>query len=447
MKSRATAERCSTRRLPVLVSFALLLSPIAAGAQESDPGHAAMVHHAEALLLENDGNPNGALELLRQAHALAPNDPDIAFDLARVAQKSGLGRPDDVEPFLAMPAETTDARLLRALILGRRGERAGANEAALAVLADRPGDPAATTLARLLEPGPTPKAWTLRAGMLGQYDTNVSVVGDEPGADAIAAPRAVLQVGGTYEAVKGLGLFLTFQGAPHLERGPEIEPYDSGLLSLGATYLPELPGFVASAQLALTQVTNDLFANRYMQEAFFRGQILRRLDDVGIGAYLNLGYRDFTVPSLEKKSECDGKTCPTDRDGAVLGGGLRARFGTGPLELTGHAGYQLEPTQGDDQAERGPELALAAQMTVADLRLSGGAGVQLRDYWRTDYNPDPKVDDNRSDLRLGVSLGASYPVIEQVDLVLGYAFVRNFEDHDTFDYSRHLVQAGVEAAW
>jgi outer membrane receptor protein involved in Fe transport len=115
--------------------------------------------YAQALRAEDDGRPAEALVLLRRAAAEKPDDPAIAFDLARVAVAlaSGGGRPDvgDVRPFVRLSPKSSEARLLRAYLLAERFnlETSVATRGAVRLQNDTPGVVSVVTRKEILESG------------------------------------------------------------------------------------------------------------------------------------------------------------------------------------------------------------------------------------------------------------------------------------------------------
>ena len=111
-----------------------LILPVAAVAQEASPSEAAddpVLLHAQALLAEIDGDRSTSLALLKHAQELAPGDPEIAFDRARIAYDArSPNLAEEARALLALdlslapPSERKDARLLRSYILLRLGKRA-----------------------------------------------------------------------------------------------------------------------------------------------------------------------------------------------------------------------------------------------------------------------------------------------------------------------------------
>ena len=90
----------------------------------------AVLLHAQGLALAQDNDRAAALEALRTAHQLAPQDRDIAFDLARVAVESKSPQlAADTLDFMNAPAETADAKVLRAYILAMTDTQAARQDA------------------------------------------------------------------------------------------------------------------------------------------------------------------------------------------------------------------------------------------------------------------------------------------------------------------------------
>ena len=166
----------------MLPTVLLCCLAVSADAEWEVPLDAPMVMHAAALDHELDGEIERAFELLRAAIKLVPDDPMIAFDLARLALEQGSNQfDDDVESFMGIEPKNDDARVLRAHVLVRQGERLAAREQLDAMMVHSPDLGEATRLRDfLVQAGTqTPTHWyaaNLQVGV--ETDTNVTVAPD-----------------------------------------------------------------------------------------------------------------------------------------------------------------------------------------------------------------------------------------------------------------------------
>ncbi len=397
-----------------------------------------LVMHAAALDRELDGAIDAALELLRAAQQLAPAEPIIAFDLARVALENDSPRFDaDVAPFLALVPESDDARLLRAYILTRQGLRQAAREQ-LASFSGSFADP--TELLRLRdlvagEGAAAPArlvAGSLRVGLEG--DSNVTVVPDSPQREegirlAMQGQLAVVPL----RAPTELTLQAVLRYGPHLGNREVLSTFDVASATalvrarrgLGATRL--------TAQLSGNEVVIDTFAQQFMRDLFGDLELRWSAGALELGLFGRGGYRDFSAFNLERD--------PDDRDGARYSAGALVDGSAGRWGFGAQASFEAAHTDGRRQRELGAELGLYGRWSTWPWQLRLTVNHALRVFGQSRDDGTMRVDN-----RLTSSLGCSRMVHQRLGVFAAVTWVRNFSTL-ALDYDRVLGQLGVVSQW
>lgn len=420
-----------------------------------DPRHP-LVLHAEALLLEIDGDSAGAMTLLRNALSTTGTEvePDVAFTLARMALEHGSDRfATDVKAFMALPRSADkDARLLRAYVAMQRGDQ----EAARQDLEGLPADSEVSSLRRSLSPQTQTQAQDedritgyFRLG--SQADSNVTVAPDVPTGEAgiQATTQGFLRVTPLHGPQR-LDLELSLNYMPHLYNRDALGAYDvaAGSFATRFTHQGELTIFMA--QVAGSEVFIDSFAQHFMQTLGVDLELLFKVGGMRLGIYGRSAYRDFLGPNPE------GRRDPDDRDGTALEAGLVAAVVSPSFSCELRAAGDAELVEGRRQRERGARAVASISWRPADWSLQVRVAYHLRHYPRAkqprdgvekvQLDPEDYWPNRRWDHRFTPSLRVSYSVTEWLAASASYLFVYNLSTHP-FDYQRHLGTLAMEARW
>jgi tetratricopeptide (TPR) repeat protein len=455
------------RALPLALTLLFLASTARADGK-------AAVKQAEALLAEQENNTPQALTLLREAHELAPDDVDIAFDRARIAlEHSDLAQPADFDDYLRLEPLTADQRLLRAYILAARGRSDEARTEAQAAATADPTNNEALGLVEALAPakaeaGPAQRAVQARVKLFGQYDTNVSVLPDRTAttvgstttvSDATNFQRSAAAIGVEgdvrWTPVRGLTELsfvagLSFLGhvngrsdevdgsTGNIKQGSKL--YDFGTIDLQARLAFPRERWNSAIELYGSSVFIDDFSQRYLTEGTLLGSTnvaVNESKSFRIGAYGLGGIRsfgdDFSV-----------------RDGQRAEGGLTFDY-IGRRAAVGLRGsYQGEFTQSEQFTEKGPQAMFYVRGSLERFDALASFVYQRRDYNSVANTVDtsaPAYD--RADNRYGPTVQLSYALSDILSLIGTYQYIRNVStvegDVVDFDYSRHLATLGLEA--
>ncbi len=396
-----------------------------------------LVLHAEALALRLDGKLDAAREAMRRALALSPQNELIAFDLAKMAL-SGVNETfdGDVAAFLAQTPTSTDAHLLRAHILLRRGGRAAAETDLNAALAQQSDNVEALRLQRALAP-PAPASmaslWSFRVGTGAQVDSNVAVLPEDvPGPDA--------GVKGTFDgllALKPTHRPLALDLALRLNLAAQVNDRDHkmigpladvGTATLSARARLATTSMAVTAELLGTQVMLDRFRESFLREGGAHLEVVAVLP-VELGLYASGAWRDFAFANREGQA--------ADRDGSRLEGGIMVGGKLGPARLKARAGVQAELAEGRDQKEWGPQGALSMGVSAAAFSVDASVAYHLRDYFAAAAT--------RREHRLTPGLRLAYDVSDHLGAYTSYTFMTSLSEQ--YPFTRHLGAAGVYAAW
>lgn len=397
----------------------LLLSALGvahpAFAQETIPDDAFELH-ARAMEAELDGDPATALELLKKAFSIAPEDKVISNDLVRLlrtdaSSKKELGRVlEQLNPTLRARARTQDPKkrpFFSARIVG------GA-----------------------------------------QYDSNVLVVPDQPNPGAAApqsAARALLDGDLKMRLLQGTtrsSLRAGFSAGPHLTDDVALTAFDA----FGARASIDLGHQNGAIEWYGALRSNALFIDRSALNPF----LFSTGASAGVRYSSNSMRVGFTVSGdLRAFDEGNPEGEANDRDGTRTTAVANVAMGDSRLAVFGSAGYQGEQTDGDEQTENGAIASVGVRYALDPVVLTAGANYTLRDYSAPELG--------RVDQRLTGSAGALYQLDPTWGVSLRGSWTENFsdvnpteaylentgidEDDLDFSYTRQLVTMGVEAKW
>ncbi len=404
-----------------------------------------MVMHAAALDHELDGEIERAFELLRAAIKLVPDDPMIAFDLARLALEQGSNQfDDDVESFMGIEPKNDDARVLRAHVLVRQGERLAAREQLDAMMVHSPDLGEATRLRDfLVQAGTqTPTHWyaaNLQVGV--ETDTNVTVAPDALAGEEGVGVRLATQGGLTLVPVRGdteLTVNGVFKYAPHLNNREDFATFDVASAAALARLRRVLGPVILTAQVSGNEVTIDSFQTQFMRDLFGDFELRYPTNSVQLAVFGRGGYRDFASIS-------DGAFNPEgdrdDRDGTRYSAGGSLDWQRGQLGVSSQISFEGASTDGKNQDEYGLELGVHLRWRPLPWQARLGVNYALRRF------PESMSDgDSRMDNRFTASLHCSRVLHEHLAAFASVVWVKNLSNHE-YDYNRLLMQLGVMAQW
>jgi len=429
-------------------------------AEGGDDARKAYFLHAEALEAELDHEYPRALDLLRQAHALDAQSPEIRFDLARIAALQG-GTPADMRPFFEHPQNDADGKALRAGVEAR--------------LAPEQPAPSGRKLVGDLLTG------SLRLG--ASVDTNVPLAAADgiqagitfnsnaPG-KPVAGNRVVTTGLIDFAPLRGLlsvdvagsfslGRFTSDRtlndGAVAPNKSSTLSDYDANTLTLAARLGLDL-GLVS---LMLQVAGNDVlvgFGDTYMRSVDATAlAALGSLSAGYFGVFVDAGARSFAVDNNPPNP--NNTPDPNDRSGPYVDGGLA--FAIQPARvfaLRGRLGVGTERAAGELMRTYLAVASLTAQVNVGPVHASGGVMDEGRLYG--DVGPSKLGDlaGARADNRLNPYVRAVVDILDNFGVYAGYSFVKNYSSHDKyveprdfrataqFDnrYTRSFIEAGVE---
>jgi hypothetical protein len=405
----------------------------------ADPGEQAVMLHARGVGRELEGKHEEALDLLRQAAALAPTDEDINFDLARLSYERRDPRLwDDARGFLALTPSTEDGRVLRAYLLRARGD-AGA---ALAELRGSRGTEA-LQLQRILQrqnstptpPAQTPRDLGVRAAVSGEYDSNVQVLPDPlvPVTNGGGA-RLNADVAGQWQPLHGdteVHVTATLRTGTHVNNRANLALYDTESTALLVGGQTQVDKWLLYADIEGSLVFVHDFRQTFMRQAL--GDALAVYDFGGLraGVYGLGGPRHFYKFGAPVPPEYD-------RDGALWEGGATFDVFTERLLVTARAGWQGEHTAGPELREHGFSGLLTGRYAVGDATVSAMLAYQHRGYGQSTTG---RVDD-----RFIPGARLAYRLAPGLQAVASYTYIDN-RSVEAFQYKRHLANVGVEATW
>jgi hypothetical protein len=148
-----------------------------------------------------------------------------------------------------------------------------------------------------------------------------------------------------------------------------------------------------------------------------------------VGAYGMAGFRDFGLQN---------PIGDNDRTGAQAQAGLFGDWRGGQWAATARAGYVAEQARGNLQKVQGMTVAVSGSYATGDWRAALALSYALRDY--TD-NPL-----TRHDHVIEPALQGAYLLTENFRVVASYTLMA-VQSLAPYTYNRHLLEAGVEAAW
>jgi hypothetical protein len=400
-----------------------------------DSHEEAVLLHAQGQLAEIDGKVTECLQQLRQAHALAPGDEAIAFDLARVAMlHPALAEDNDTDDFLDLEPGNADSRVLAAYLLALKREVRAAKQQIDRALALDPAQPEAVSARGVLDamrPGPDSGLLGLRLRVTTEYDSDVSLLPQDLPSDA-QGWRANVDAGLRFTPARGVVRFdlnLDLQGRIHILDRDTLSPYDV-LAGTGWFTLAWDPGPVS---FTLNGVGAYVDAGEQEQSFLRQGYGLLEMrvpiETFAVGAFGMAGYRIFGFGN---------PIGDNDRTGLQGEAGLFGDWHGGPWAATARAGYITENARGTLQQVHGATAALSASVAGSDWSLGLALAYAYRDYLH-----NPLI---RHDHVIEPALQGTYALSENFSLVGSYAFV-TVQSLGPYTYNRHLVEGGVEALW
>ncbi|MEZ4272779.1 MAG: hypothetical protein R3C68_15510 [Myxococcota bacterium] len=192
---------------------------------------------------------------------------------------------------------------------------------------------------------------------------------------------------------------------------------------------------VLNLDVGATEVLLDGFKAEFMREFMSRAELRFKTGVFEPGFYAEGGYRDF-IDSSEN-----------ERDGPRAGVGLVDRVRAGRFSAGIRAGVFGEFAEGETQQVDGIRATLGATYQPGDFRISAGVSYEYRRFKEIQSTDETQVaEPRRIDQRLTPGLSLAYNINDRFGLNARYSFVNN-SSTSSFDYSRHLGQAGVEVRW
>ena len=402
----------------------------------------AVLLHAQGLALAQDNDRAAALEALRSAHQLAPQDRDITFDLARVALESKSPQlTADTVDFMSSPATTADAKVLRAYILAITDTEAARREleGALRLRPDHPeGLLARTMLEGLGAPPPPPQApepriWSARVRLFGEADTNVDLLpqsipshhqGWRLGVQGSGSVSPVTQDKLRWDIAADL------RGAFHLNDRPDLALYDTAGGSAWTT-LTWLPGPVVWAtDIVGTLIYAGERAPFFMWDVYLQSQARLPLGNFAVGLYGLVGDRAFGLDNIAGSSN--------DRSGGHYEAGVLGEGHWGTLLASLRSGLLIEQAFGKEQQVLGNRSVALVRWAPAPVSLTALLAYEYRNYRSSSIK--------RVDNLLEPSFLAAYAINDTFQIVGTYLYVHN-ASVGPYTYDRHLVMLGAEARW
>lgn len=390
---------------------------------------------ARALLAESAGDLAQALTLLRRAREASREDPEIAFDLARIALLAGEASMEgDFEGLLTLAPVSGEARLLRVYLLGRRGEDERARleiDEAERTSAD---SQLTTAMRSWLSGSEEPSRLEARLTLGSQYDSNVTLAeSDSPSGSAGFRLTADGEV--TWRPIKDasfVSVSALLRYGAHVSGRTELAAYDAGSAMLAVRGAGRAGPVALDALVAASAVSIEGLSRQYLQEAYGEASATVELNGLKPGLFVLGGARDFVALNPEEElMDCDG---PHVHGGALVGWSSRR------MALLARLGYQAELAQGDEQRERGPAALLNGRVQLERVSLAAALSYEMRDYGAVG---------GRVDHRISPALAARLKLTDYFSIGVGYAWTRNASSAESgaFDYDRHLVDLGVEGGW
>lgn len=400
-----------------------------------DDHESAVLLHAQGLQAELNGQVDDTFKALRKAHALAPNDGDIAFDLARVAMlHPALTYDSDTDDFIALEPVNADARVLRAYLLALHREVHAAQKEIDEALALEPAHPealAARTMLTGLHPGTDTGLLGLRLRLSGEFDSDVALLPQNVPTSAVGA-RTAVDAGLRWTPMRGqwrLDVNLDGRAAVHVNDRVILAPYDV-FSGTGWATLTWDPG---SWKVTLDAVGALVFAGEhsdpFLSDGYALLEVRKPLDAFAVGVYGLAGYRNYGLNNAPGAN---------DRTGAYDEVGALGEWQEGSFAAAVRGGYLQENAAGDLQKVHGAIGAVVGRWTHPDWTVAAALTYTFRDYYQSPYN--------RHDNRVEPAVQATYTLSDRVHLVGSYVFfdVRSLEP---YTYQRHLAELGVEATW
>jgi tetratricopeptide (TPR) repeat protein len=427
----------------LVLAACLLLAPAPRNADAAASGAAAFEQGFKAF---RAGDYAAALGAFLEARRAGLDTSTLRYNLG--ATYFRLGRYADAErEFRALARDPAWAALaeynlgLTALRMERRAEAAEhfrqayrlSTEPALRTLA-------ATALERMRVALPLART-TVIASFGGGYDSNVTLSPDLPAAglsdESDVFAEALVAASHLLTGPAGQGLYA--QGGAILRKYADVTAYDQAGVQLGIVREFGADAWQASAGASVEHLW---VGGDTLQRTALLDLNARRL--VGDGRDLRGRYRPAYVRGGGDYRYLDGWQHRASADfGFPLAGAL-ARVGY-QLEVDDRADY----AQGNEffsySAIRHSLLASAAWPAVGAWRAEARGELRFSRYDDPYRFADGSVIE-REDDRYGIALRASRPLEGRWRFFVGYDYYRNRSTIDAYDYSRHQLMAGVEAA-
>lgn len=421
------------------------------------PERKALLLHAEGLAAENARNYGSALQQLRAALGLDPDNDRIRFDLARVALLHG-GERSDLRPFYDAPTPAdpgaqalhaaVERELESSLVVSGRDEwlqgslRLGVTvDSNVAITPDEPTpfqSPTGAPVPVVASPEPLFGARSVLDGLLlirAIQDPELSV-------DGIFSFR--------------IGTFLNSEEGQQFEVDggtvvtPGLEFFDAQRFALGGRVGSQLGSILLRGGVQGLQVTADGFGESFLRSlgADFEALYGNRISHVGL--YAHASALDFG-PSNPDATDFD-------RDGTILGGGLT--FGSnlgGAFGFSAQLGVFDESPQGAQLEVKGGRLDFAFLSQVGPVSGALGARNQVRVYTDGAITNASDVSDLRVDGLIQPYARLIVGITDHLGVYGVYGYSQNLSTHDENilpsdpgrlhidrTFQRHFAEFGVE---
>ena len=446
-RRRTQKEKTSGFRLSRFVIVGLLLIPVpwqpvraaADGELAAERGVAAF----------RAGDYQAALQSFLDALAAGLDTPGLRYDLGATYYR--LGRYEEAErEFQALAPDPKWAPLAR-YNLGLSAQRAGRPQQAMEYFGEAhrtTADPnlralAATTFERLRGAPPSPQTSAV-ISLAGGYDTNATLspdaatVGVSHQGDLFVEALAVATHRFAGDSARGW----VAHGGLVLRRYGDLSQFDVTGSRAGLSYETE------SSRLQTS-------VGAYFDTAYIGGDRLEQVASVDAQA--------------RRRLDAGGELRGRYQFGHIAGGGgfeyldgwqqrLSADAGFALASALLRVGYQLELNHRRDLEQEGEFFSASPTRhslfaTVA-LRNVGGWQADARGEYRVSRYGDPNrlnvnggtLEVTRKDDRFGFALRANRRLSPPWRVFIDYSYYRNESNLDTYDYSRHQLMAGIEAA-
>ena len=446
-RRRTQRGKTSAFRLSCFVIVALLLIPVpwqpvraaADGELAAERGIAAF----------RAGDYPAALQSFLDALRAGLDTPGLHYDLGATYYR--LGRYEEAErEFQALAPDPKWAPLAR-YNLGLSAQRAGRPQQAMEYFGEAhraTTDPslralAATAFERLRGAPPSPQTSAV-ISLAGGYDTNATLspdaatVGVSHQGDLFVEALAVATHRFAGDSARGW----VAHGGLVLRRYGDLNQFDVTGSRAGLSYETE------SSRLQTS-------VGAYFDTAYIGGDRLERVASVDAQA--------------RRRLDAGGELRGRYQFGHIAGGGgfeyldgwqqrLSADAGFALASALLRVGYQLELNHRRDLEQEGEFFSASPTRhslfaTVA-LRNVGGWQADARGEYRVSRYGDPNrlnvnggtLEVTRKDDRFGFALRANRRLTPPWRVFIDYSYYRNESNLDTYDYSRHQLMAGIEAA-